>query len=125
MEIKLTDDQVKAAVAGAIASLMTGEQRAALVEKAIAGLLTEPYREGGSSYGRETTRMQAIFRDALIAFAKQEIDRLVAEDPTIRESFASVVRGGVEKALSAEARPALVEAIRGSITAVFEKAARY
>jgi hypothetical protein len=119
MELKLTDDQVKAAVAGAIASLMTGEQRAALIEKAIAGLLTEPYREG--SYGRETTRMQAIFRDALVDFARKEVGRLIEQDAGLREKFASVVREGVDKAFEKESRETLVNAIDGGVRAFFDK----
>lgn len=120
MDIKLSDEQVKAAVAGAVASLMTGEQRAELIQKAIASLLTS--KDNRSPY---RTVMQSHFESAISEWARSAVKELLQNDEAMKTRIQEVVTEAANRALVGEGREKLINTLADGIVAAFAPPSRY
>jgi hypothetical protein len=78
----------------AILDSLTAETRTALIEKAVASLIT-PERD---NFGRTPEPpIQAMFRSALWSCAEEVIKRIVADSPEYQERVAHIVDGFLVK----------------------------
>lgn len=103
MSMQITDEQVRAIVAKSILDALPEAQRAEMLQKAIASILT-PAKES-YSYGRNQPRsvLEEQFQSATAEQVREIVRELVSADDGLKGRIREVVTAAVTKALASDA----------------------
>lgn len=115
MDLKISDEQLKSVVAGAVLTAISPDQRQALVEGAIVKLLEPQEPLDRYSSKKRPSRVEEAFIDAVAVVAREEVRRLMNEDDGVRAKVAAIVRDATDRAFTGEAREQLVNRMAGAI----------
>ena len=117
MELKLTNDDLRAAISEALLSQIGEPAREELIREALKGVL-ETKRD---NYGRtKTSVLQEAFGQACSRLAHEVVNEIVQSDPEVRAKIEAMAKEAIVKLLSDESLGAVVEAF----TSAFTKALR-
>lgn len=101
MDLKITDDALKAALSEAILVSIGSDGQKALVQEAINGLVQKQAWKG--QYGRTEERpskVEELFGNAVARIAQEVINDLVKDDPEIRAAVEKISRDTIMAVLS-------------------------
>ena len=99
--VDLDDDQIASVATSAILAMITGEQREAIVERAVRSLLMPD----SHSYGNESP-LQRAFKLALDRVATKVCEEEIGRSPEIMAHVQELVQGAVKRVLGDEERKA-------------------
>ncbi len=117
MSMQITDEQVRAIVAKSILDALPEAQRAEMLQKAIASIIT-PAKPSGYSYERNPPRsvLEEQFQSATTEQVREIVRGLVASDEGLKGRIREVVTAAVTKALASET---LVDTLANGILNAF------
>lgn len=115
MDLKISDEQMKSVIAGAVLTAISPEQREALVMGALVKLLEPQEPLDRYTSKKRPSRVEEAFLDAVSVVAREEVKRLLSDDDGVRAKVAAVVREATDKAFTGDARDKLVDRLTSAI----------
>jgi hypothetical protein len=123
MEIRLNDEQIKAAVTAALFEHLTEDSKRLMIETALTHLLTPPDVQKGYQTIKGESPIARIFREAFERYATQYV-RSILEDPQepYRGRLEQACREAFDKILSESELPTkMANAIADGIEVYFRR----
>jgi hypothetical protein len=86
LTLELSDDQMRQALSAALLASLDNGAREKIIAEAITYLTTEQKADG---YSRRTepSPIQRAFNEAIVRFAREWTEELIANDPSVKQAF--------------------------------------
>lgn len=98
ISLNLDGDALREATVQAMLGVLTPEVKAKVLESAISALL----KPSTNSWDNKKSPIELAFEGAVLNVARQEAQRLVAEDSPLRERMQSLLRDTADRVLNAD-----------------------
>lgn len=108
MQIQLTDEQLGGLLSKAVVASLDETTRAALIERALAHLVTPPKPNGYGGRADPSPLYQA-FQFAIEQVARKRATELLADNPEVQAQIDGLLREALERTFSGDKREEIVQ----------------
>jgi len=98
LSVQLDEAALKAATIQAINGILSPETKEKLIEQAIVNIL----KPSNNSWERGTSPLDNIFQSAVLEVAKEEAQKIIKTDETLRSRIAELLNAVTEKMLKTD-----------------------